>query len=94
MVRCVALLVATERLGWPGKESGWLERSGIVQKRSRYANRPDEPSALYHLQPASDEKAFCDYPWEQLIAVPGQPSWSSLDDGLRCGVCDAHCERA
>jgi hypothetical protein len=83
------MVVATERLGWPGKESGWLERSGIFQKRDRYPSSPDEPTATCHLQPADDQNALCGYPWETLVTVPGQPEWADLDEWLRCNRCDA-----
>ena len=53
----VALLVATERLGWPGKESGRWERAGIVQEAVTYPTSPDEPTVACHLQPAEDERA-------------------------------------
>jgi len=85
----MALIVATERLGRPGAESGWLERAGIVQKRGRYPTSPDQPTATCHLQPADNQNALCGYQWEGLTAVPGQPEWSELDDWLRCDRCDA-----
>jgi hypothetical protein len=85
----MALIVATERLGSPGRESGWLERAGFVQKRQHYPTDRDAPTATCHLQPADDRPALCGYPWEALVAVPGQPEWSDLDEWLRCDRCDA-----
>lgn len=84
----MALIVATERLGSPGRDSGWFERAGLVQKRQQYPTDADAPTATCHLQPADDQPALCGYQWEGLVAVPRQPEWSDLDDWLRCDRCD------
>jgi len=34
---------APQRLGWPGKESSLLERSGFLQKRFSYPTESDQP---------------------------------------------------
>jgi len=72
------------RSGWDGRarRRDWLERSGIAQKRGRYPNSPNAPTATCHLQPADNENALCGYQWEGLIAAPGQPEWSDLEDWL------------
>lgn len=83
----MALLVATERLGWPGKESGWWERAGVVQKEMTYPTSPDEPTAACHLQPAEDQNALCGYPWEMLVRVPGAATFLDVPEWTRCERC-------
>ena len=83
----MTLIVATEQLGWPGDESSWLERKGLLQKRARYPNRPDEPAATCHLQPSEQEPALCGHPWEVLSRVPGDPGWTELHPEMRCDRC-------
>jgi hypothetical protein len=81
-------VVSTERLGWPGKESGWLERSGFTQKRLTYPTEPDQPTATCHLQRGEEEPALCGHPWELLIDMPGTVHWQDLHPDLRCDRCE------
>jgi hypothetical protein len=81
------LIVSTERLGRPGKEFGWFERRGYVQKQLTYQNEPDEPTATCHLQPADDEPALCGYQWEGLVRVPGAISFDDVPEAMRCSRC-------
>jgi hypothetical protein len=71
--RVACVIVSTERLGWP-KIFGARQHA-------------DEPSATCHLQPESYREALCGYPWESLVAVPGDPAWSDLHPDLRCDDC-------
>ena len=64
-------LVSTEQLGWPGQESGVMERAGIFQKRLQYPIDPSVATATCHLQRSPEENALCGFPWEGLIQVPG-----------------------
>lgn len=82
-----SLLISTERLGWPGKESGYLERLGFSQQRRVYPTNPETPTAACHLQPAPDQNALCGYPWEMLVAVPGAISFDDVPRWTRCENC-------
>lgn len=83
------LLVATERLGWPGRESGRLERWGLVQRKLQYPTQPNDPTATCHLMVDESTPALCGYEWEGLVAVPGAPGREEFDPELRCEVCEA-----
>jgi hypothetical protein len=78
------VIVATERLGTPGDESGWLERRGIEQKRLTYPNNPDQPTATCHLQQDEHQNALCGYQWEGLVPVPGAELFNDVPVSLRC----------
>src|SRR5438477_9611173 len=81
-------VVSTERLGWPPPRHGW--RRWVpweTQTQMVYDDRPDEPSATCHLQRDEQSKALCGYPWEQLVAIPGAPSWTDLHPEMRCRKC-------
>ncbi len=82
------VIVSTERLGWPGRESGLLERLGISQKRLVYPHDAATPTATCHLQRSPDENALCGYPWECLGVIPGEPGWTDLHPDLRCDECE------
>ena len=82
-----AMIVATERLGWPGKESSRLERAGILQKRLVYPRNSGAPTATCHLQPSAEEPALCGFPWEGLVAVPGGQEFEDIDEWMRCDDC-------
>jgi hypothetical protein len=88
------MILSTERLGLPGAESPWLERAGFVQRRLVYPNQPDEPTELCHLQPADSEPALCGFPWEALVAVPGDRTFGDIDPSLRCERCEREWSRA
>ena len=83
----MTFVVAAERLGRPGEDSGMLERLGILQRQLRYPIEPDVPTELCHLQRSSDENALCGFPWERLILVPGAVSLDDIDEELRCRTC-------
>jgi len=94
MLCAMALLVATERLGWPGEESGRLERAGFVQRRLTYPSNPEEPTATCHLQRAEDEDALCGYQWEGLVRVPGATTLEDVPEWSRCQRCAEAATRA
>jgi len=85
----MAVLVSTERLGWPGNESGFMERWGVLQKRASYPQRPDEPTATCHLQPSDTQDALCGYEWEGLVRVPGAVTMADVPEWTRCDECIA-----
>src|SRR5688572_8180374 len=90
MIENVPYLVATERLGWPPRR-WWhavTQFLGEYQGRRQYDDAPNEPTATCHLQVDERTDALCDYPWQCLIAVPGQPPWEDLDEWLRCDECE------
>jgi hypothetical protein len=66
----MSFLVSTERLGRPGRESGRLERYGIVQRRRAYPTASETPTATCHLQPDTDAPSLCRYPSDGLAPVP------------------------
>ena len=84
---CVHFVVSTERLGWPGKESGLFERLGLVQRKLRYTSAAEVPTATCHLLPSAPEPALCGYQWEGLITVPGNSDWLAIAADLRCEEC-------
>jgi rubredoxin len=84
----MSFIVATERLGVPGAESGVLERKGYIQKSLKYPAHSDQPSATCHLQSAEHQNALCGYQWEGLIAVPGAKSFDDVSEELRCPKCE------
>lgn len=87
-----SLIVSTERLGWPPPRRGWRRvfdlLPGESQTRLVYDTSPNEPTATCHLQAEAEQAALCGYPWECLIEVPGWRTWDSLEDWLRCTVCE------
>jgi hypothetical protein len=87
----VSYFVATERLGWPRRR--WWHITGVplgeVQTRLQYDIEPTTPTATCHVQSTEQSDAPCGYPWEALIAVPGQPAWRQLPHWLRCDGCEA-----
>jgi hypothetical protein len=85
----MAVLVSTERLGWPGDESGLMERWGLLQKRASYPRCPDEPTATCHLQLSDTQDALCGYAWEGLVAVPGAVTMADVPEWTRCDECVA-----
>ena len=83
-----ALIVSTERLGWPPARRGW--RRWIpweTQSQLIYADHPDEPSATCRLQRHERAVALCGYPWELLAPVPASPAWGDLHPEMRCDAC-------
>lgn len=80
-------LVSTERLGWPPKRLRRAWWPIETQKQRRYDDEPDRPTATCHLQEESEQPALCGYPWELLVTVPSQPSWTQLHPDLRCDEC-------
>lgn len=89
------LITATERLGWPPPPRWrwwhWLWLRPLwpleVQDRLVYEDQADTPTATCHLQVSEESPALCDYPWEILVAVPGNPPFESLEEWLRCDEC-------
>jgi hypothetical protein len=80
-----ALLVATERLGWPVPRRGWRRwLPWETQKEMVYDDRSNEPTATCHLQRHENENALCGYEWEGLVPVPESPPWTDLHRNFRC----------
>jgi len=73
------VIVATERLGYPPPRTGWRR---FVPWESQvelvFDDRPDEVTSTCHLQPDERTAALCGYPWERLIRIPGDHSWTDL----------------
>lgn len=61
---------------------------GEVQTRLEYEVEPEKPTATCHLQVRDTDNALCEYPWELLVLVPGQPPWGELAQWLRCDECE------
>jgi hypothetical protein len=85
----VQYIVSTERLGWPPPRRG-LARLLPWEHQSRrvYEDQPTRPTATCHLQVHAESPALCDYVWELLVPIPGDPPWESLHPDLRCTICE------
>jgi hypothetical protein len=88
MMQAWVVMIGTERLGWPRPAKGWRQFvPWESQSQLVYDDRPEEPTACCHLQPAEESPALCGFPWECLVTVPGERSWESLEDWMRCDEC-------
>lgn len=76
--------VSTERLG---RQRGVVAR--LLGREGRVAESTGEPTATCHLQLTDDDNAVCDFEWEGLSRVPGDPGWKDLHPDLRCDACSA-----
>jgi hypothetical protein len=82
------VIVGTERLGWPPPPKGWRRFvPWETQSQLVYDDRSDEPTACCHLQPHEEAPALCGFPWEALVAVPGDRSWDDIEEWMRCDKC-------
>jgi hypothetical protein len=79
------MIVVTERLGRPRWGS-----ADFIQMKLVYPVDSDTPTATCHLLPAAEQPAYCGFPWEALVEVPGARDFNDVPENIRCTPCAGH----